>query len=87
MRHPGGGRPKKWTNLETFIDQKVQHYWECGAPITSEQLHLLVQQHLTNSNDSEAVELFVNGKRNTLTKFISRTLRRKNWSIRKITIS
>jgi hypothetical protein len=46
-----------------------------------------VQQHLTNSNDNEAVELFVNGKRNILTKFISRTLRRKNWSIRKITIS
>jgi len=87
MRRPGGGRPKKWTNLETFIDQKVRHYWECGAPITSEQLHLLVQQHLTNSNDNEAVKLFVNGKRNTLTKFISRTLRRNNWSIRKITIS
>jgi len=75
------------TMLETFIDQKVRHYWECGAPITSEQLHLLVQQHLTNSNDNEAVKLFVNGKRNTLTKFISRTLRRNNWSIRKITIS
>ncbi len=87
MHHPFGGRPKKWTNLETFTDQKVRHYWECGAPITSEQLHLLVQQHLTNSNDNEAVKLFVNGKRNTLTKFISRTLRRNNWSIRKITIS
>ena len=46
-----------------------------------------MQQHLTNSNDNEAVKLFVNGKRNTLTKFISRTLRRNNWSIRKITIS
>jgi hypothetical protein len=87
MRRPGGGRPKKWSCLEDFIDGKVRYQWECGAPITSEQLFSFVQQHVLTSKNAEAIKLFIEGKRNTLQKFISRVLKRKRWSVRKITIS
>jgi hypothetical protein len=46
-----------------------------------------VQQHLINPNDNEAVKLFINGKLNSLIKFISRAFKRNNWSVRKISIS
>jgi hypothetical protein len=87
IRHPGGGRPKKWFSLEDFIDQTVRYYWECGVPITLEQLKMLVQQHITASKDTEGIKLFIEGKRNTLVKYISHTLKRNHWSGRKNSIS
>jgi hypothetical protein len=86
-RQPGGGRPKKWVELEAFIDMKIRYYWECGAPITSEQLHFLVQQHLYADNNRHALKTFVEGKRKTLQKFISHVLKRNRWSVQKISIS
>jgi NACalpha-BTF3-like transcription factor len=87
MHCPGGGQPKKWSGLEDFIDQTVRCYWECGAPITSEQLKMLMQQHITASKDTEGIKLFIEGKQNTLVKNIPRTLKRNHWSVRKISIS
>jgi hypothetical protein len=84
---PGGGRPKKWVELETFIDMKLRYYWECGAPLTAEQLYFLVQQHISAHDNQDALKIFVEGKRNTLKKFISRVLKRNRWSVRKISIS
>ncbi len=86
-RQPGGGRPKKWVELEVFIDSKIRYYWECGAPLTSEQLQFLVQQHISADDNPQALKTFVEGKRNTLQKFISRVLKRNRWSVRKISIS
>jgi hypothetical protein len=86
-RRPGGGRPKKWIALEQFIVEKVKHYWESGAPITSEQLQFLVQQHISSTGNQDAIQMFVRGKQNTLQKFLVHVLYRNNYSIHKITIS
>ena len=80
--------------IENFINTKLKHYWEIGAPLTKEQLQLtqeqlqfLVQQEVAGGDDACAVKMFVTGKRNSLQKFIARTLKRNKWSVRKITIS
>jgi len=86
-RCPGGGRPKKWLELEDFIKNKLQYYWEIGAPVTTEQLRVMVQQHIVEVGDRAAVENFIKGKPNTFHQFISRVLDRHHWSVRKITIS
>jgi len=86
-RRPGGGRPRKWNDLEECINQKIRYYWECGAPLTSEQLQGIIRQHIISNCDAAAVNTFVEGKPNTLHKFISRLLRRNQWSVRKISIS
>ncbi len=86
-RRPGGGRPRKWNDLEECINQKIRYYWECGAPLTSEQLQGIIRQHIISNCDAAAVNTFVEGKPNTLHKFISRLLRRNPWSVRKISIS
>jgi hypothetical protein len=87
LRRQGGGRPKKWLDIENFIDNRVRYYWECGAPLTSEQLLLLGQQYVDSSKNIDAIQRFVEGKRNTLRKFVSRVLIRRHWSVRKISIS
>jgi hypothetical protein len=86
-RRPGGGRPRKWQELEEFINGKIRYYWECGAPLTSEQLQAVIQQHISSNCSDVAVDIFMKGKRNTLHKFISRVLERHQWSVRKILIS
>ena len=86
-RRPGGGRPRKWQELEEFINGKIRYYWECGAPLTSEQLQAVIQQHISSNCSDAAMDIFVKGKRNTLHKFISRVLERHQWSVRKISIS
>jgi len=73
--------------LEAFIVEKVKYHWDCGTPLTSQQLQHLVQQKIINDNETYAMTQFVSGKRDTLQKFISRTLQRNNWSVRKMTIS
>jgi hypothetical protein len=73
--------------IENFINTKLKHYWETGAPLTKEQLQFLVQQEVAGGDDACAVKMFVTGKRNSLQKFIARTLKRNKWSVRKITIS
>ena len=78
---------KKWNDLETFIVETVQRSWECGAPMTPEQLQHVVMQHVKKENNTRAVDQFVNGKRNTFNKFIQRVLKRNNFSVRKMTIS
>jgi hypothetical protein len=87
LGHQGGGRPKKWLDIENFIDNRVRYYWECGAPLTSKQLLLLVQQYVISSKNIDAIQVFVEGKRNTMSKFLSRVLKRRHWSARKISIS
>lgn len=86
-RCPGGGRPQKWNTIENFITEKLKHYWEIGAPLTKEQLQFLVQQEVASGDDACAVKMFIMGKRNTLLRFIARTLKKNKWSVRKITIS
>jgi len=80
-RRPGGGRPRKWTELEECINQKIRYYWECGAPLTSEQLQGIIWQHIISNCDAAAVNTFVEGKPNTLHKFISCLLRKNQWSV------
>ena len=87
QRRDGAGRKKKWNDLETFIVETVQRSWECGAPMTPEQLQHVVMQHVKKENNTRAVDQFVNGKRNTFNKFIQRVLKRNNFSVRKMTIS
>ncbi len=67
--HPGGGRTKKWIAIEQFIVEKVKHYWERGAPITSKQLQFLVQQHIPSTGNKDAIQMSVKGKLNTLQNF------------------
>jgi hypothetical protein len=81
QRRSGGGRPRKWHNLNQFINGKIRHYWECGAPLTSEKLQALVQQHIHLNCDDDAADTFVKGKQNTFHKFMSRMLKRNQWSI------
>jgi hypothetical protein len=83
----GGGRTRKWSDIEQFIDDRVRYYWECGVPLTSEQLLVLVEQHVTSSKNPNAIKVFVQGKRNTMHKFIARVLKRNHWSLRKISIT
>ncbi len=83
----GGGRQKKWPDLERYIVDQVKMSWEMGTPLTKEQLHYRVLQHITTSADTTAIATFVKGKPNTLHKYISRALEGNNWSSRKITIS
>jgi len=84
---PGGGRPHKWICVEQFIVQKVRQSWECGVPLTPEQLHHLVLQHVKEQGDKETTDAFLNGKRATLNKYVARVLARNNFSVRKISIS
>lgn len=72
---------KKWSGIENFITQTVQHKWECRAPITPEQLQHMVMHHIKNSNDAPAIDLFINGKRNTFNKLIQRVLKRNKFSV------
>ncbi|MFO0446490.1 MAG: hypothetical protein ACK51L_02365, partial [bacterium] len=67
--------------MEAFIVEKVKYHWDCGAPLTSQQLQLLVKQQIINNNETNAMTQFISGKRDTLQKFISRTLQRNNWSV------
>jgi hypothetical protein len=64
----------------------VCYYWESGTPLTSEQLLVLVEQHVISSKNQDAINLFVEGKRNTMHKFVSHVLKRNQWSVRKISI-
>jgi hypothetical protein len=77
----GGGRRKKWSDLETYIVDKVRKSWECGAPLTPEQLQYAVMKHVEHENNKDAINLFVHGKRNTFHKFIQRVLKRNNFSV------
>jgi hypothetical protein len=63
--------------IENFINTKLKHYWEIGAPLTKEQLQFLVHQEVASGDDACAVKMFVTGKRNTLQKFIARTLKKR----------
>ena len=45
-----------------------------------------MQQHISADDNPQALKTFVEGKRNTLQKFISRVLKRNRWSVRKISI-
>jgi hypothetical protein len=87
QRQDGAGRKKKWNDLETFIVETVQRSWECGAPMTPEQLQHTVMQHVKNEKNTRVIDQFVNGKRNTFSKFIQRVLKMNNFSVRKMAIS
>jgi hypothetical protein len=65
----------------------VRQAWEKGMPICSEELTLLFQSHVSKLDCEKAKELFVTGKKNTVSKFLQRTLKRNHYSIRKNTIS
>jgi hypothetical protein len=86
-RRPGGGRPIKWDNLAKFIVSKVREEWERGLPICTEELFILFQHHVISLEDPEARKLFVDGKKNTVHKFIGRVLKKNKYSIRKNSIS
>lgn len=87
IRQPGGGRQKKWPEIERYIVDQAKESWEMGALLTKEQLVYRVQQHITATKNTTAIAMYVKGKPNTLQKFISRTLEKNDWSVRKITIS
>jgi hypothetical protein len=87
QRREGGGRRKEWSDLETYIIDKVRKSWECGAPLTPEQLQYAVMKHVKQENNKDAINLFLHGKRNTFQKFIQRVLKRNNFSVRRISIS
>jgi hypothetical protein len=70
--------------IENFINTKLKHYWEMGAPLTREQLQFLVQQEVAGSDDACAVKMFVTGKCNTLQKFIARTQKKTSGLSKKL---
>jgi len=43
--------------IENFINTKLKHYWETGAPLTKEQLQFLVQQEVAGGDDACAVKI------------------------------
>jgi len=55
----GGGRNKKWPEIERYVVNQVKQSWEMGAPLTKEQLQSQVQQYISASNDSCAIALFL----------------------------
>jgi hypothetical protein len=69
-RQPGGGHPTKWNDLSEFIASKVRDEWEKGMPICTKELFVLFQHNDIHSEDDEAIKLFVDGKKNTIHKFI-----------------
>ena len=86
-RQPGGGRPAKWTDLEAFVVQQVTEAWEKGMPLCTAELLLRFQRHLINLEDQAAKQMFVEGKKNTVHKFLNRSLKKHKFSIRKNSIS
>lgn len=81
------GRPKKWNAVEDFVVLRVKKSWETGAPLTPEQLHQMVIEHLKNSPNEQAAKHFIHGKKNTTNRYIQRVLARNQYSVRKMTIS
>ena len=56
-------------------------------PLCSYQLIVMVQRHVMKDGSDDEKMLFVNGKKNTTSKFIQRVLKRNRFSIRKNSIS
>jgi len=73
-RHGGGGRPRKWVAIETFISETTRQMWESGAPLTPEQLHHCVINFTKSNGDKAVTDFCVHGKRNTFNKFMRRVL-------------
>jgi hypothetical protein len=61
--------------------------WESVAPLSPEQLHYTVRQYLRTAGDAAAIDTFVDGKRNTLNRYVQRVLKQNRFSVRKISIS
>jgi hypothetical protein len=72
--------------LSDFIASKVREEWEKGMPICTEELLILFQRHVINTEDDEAINMFVEGKKNTIQKFIGRVLKKHKYSIHKNSI-
>ena len=86
-RQPGGGRPPKWSDLEAFLVQQVTEAWEKGMPLFTEELMLRFQRHVKNLEIPAMTERFVEGKKNTVQKFLHRSLKKHKFSIHKNSIS
>jgi len=86
-RREGGGRPRKWVAIETFISETARRMWESGAPLTPEQLHHCVIKFAKSNGDKVVTDFCVHGKRNTFNKFVRRVLVRNRFSVRKMSIS
>ena len=86
-RREGGGRPRKWVAIETFISETARRMWESGAPLTPEQLHHCVIKFAKSNGDKAVTDFCVHGKRNTFNKFVRRVLVRNRFSVRKMSIS
>jgi hypothetical protein len=54
---------------------------------TKELLFILLHHHIIHSEDDEAIKMFVEGKKNTIHKFIGRVLKKHKYSIHKNSIS
>jgi hypothetical protein len=63
-RQGGGGRPRKWVAIETFIRETTRRMWESGAPLTPEQLHHCVIKFAKSNGDKAVTDFSVHGARN-----------------------
>jgi hypothetical protein len=61
-RRGGGGRPRKWVAIETFISETTRRMWESGAPLTPEQLHHCVITFAKSNGDKAVTDFCVHGK-------------------------
>jgi ribosomal protein L19 len=61
----------------------VREEWEKGMPICTKELLILFQCHVIDSKDDEAINMFVDGKKNTIQKFIGWVLKKHKYSIHK----
>jgi hypothetical protein len=86
-RQPGSGRPPKWSDLEAFLVQQVTEAWEKGIPLCTEELMFRFQWHVKNLEIPAMTERFVEGKKNTVQKFLHRSLKKHKFSIHKNSIS
>jgi len=67
--------------------QTVRQAWERGMPLCIKQLMLMFQAHVRKDKDEEALNLYVNGKKNTANKFLHCVLKRNQYSVCKNSIS
>jgi hypothetical protein len=86
-RRPGHGWQPNWSDLEDFIVQKVQQPWVTGMPLCTVELMIHFQVHVKDLKDPLRTQKFVDGKKNTVQKFISHVLKRNQYSILKNSIS